>query len=358
MILSLSLIVFSQDTEEQAEELKIEEFVRVKMITSKTAIYVGDRFNLKLEIIYPKDWGIEILIGDLTKNSIVSFLPEQLIIEETKISSPVSWENDEMKLIAVYQLFYPEKGKEKGILFFPEVEEQEGFKIRFKVSYEQDDAPRKDVEIYEVAVSQFVEGVRSMLTETSYQPRDNKEISRNFFVQHWLALVFGLIVIGITVYIPSRYLFGLIISRSTEKEFSMRDLLEIEQMKLNRINNLSNNEIIINKLCSAIRRLITVRAGIKTSTMTASEIKQEVKSGDVRIVKLANMLEQYDQARYSTKKVSTKSLKKAVNLIDKMIAGWAGSINSTRWQVKTEKLFRKFIEKIIEAWRRCRKWIN
>ncbi|MFW6135033.1 MAG: hypothetical protein ACOC5R_05605, partial [Elusimicrobiota bacterium] len=307
----------------------------------------------------PKDLGIEILTGDLTKNSVASFLPEQLVIEQSKIFQPASWAKDEMKLIVVYQLFYPEKGKEKELLFFPEVEEQEGFKVRFKVVYDgEENKVRKDVEVYELEVSQFAEGVRSTLTRTSYQPRDDKKIFGNFFIRHWLALIIGLVIIGIAVYIPARYLVGLVANKQTEKELSLQDVLEIEHKRLNRLNKLSDNSQLINQLCLAIRRLIMIKTGMKTMSMTATEIKQKVKSEDIRIVKLANMLRKYDQARYSAKRINTRSVKKTVDSIEQIVVGWVEPLNSARWQVKAENIFWEYVEKITKAWRRCKRWIS
>lgn len=280
LILIFGLSVLAQDS----SEFKIEEFVSAATLTDKTAIYVGDRVELKLEIIYPKDWGIEILTEDLDASGIQSFLPKSLILEHAEISLPAPWQEYWLKMEAIYILFYPEKKENTGISFEP-------IRVRFKW-LGKDTEPQKEVKIYEIETKQFILAVRSTLTPTSNTPRDSKTFSGNFTLKFWLGLVVGLVIILYGLSIPVRALARLVKKQKREKKVASRVLLKAEYRKLAAMPVLDPDSF-----CSILRKVIEIKAGIKAAAMTSTEIKERTLNKE--LIRLAEILEQHDNARYN-----------------------------------------------------------
>lgn len=320
LILIFSLAGLAQSS---SEPIQIIDFVWVTTSTDKTAIFVGDRVELRLEIVYPRDWGVEILTEDLDTSGIQSFLPESLVIERAEISLPFAWQEYWLKIEAVYILFYPEKKDNTGISFEP-------IRVRFKW-LGKDTEPQKEVKIYEVETKQFVLGVRSTLTPTSNEPRDSKTFSGNFTLKFWLGLVVGLIIILYGLSIPVRALVRLVKKQKAEKKVASRVLLKAEYRKLTAISVLNPDQF-----CSILRKIIEIKAGIKAAAMTSVEIKERTLNQE--LTRLAEILEKHDNARYNPDfKLDIETSKNELIELRTMLEEWT---TSKFWK-QLNKLFKR-----------------
>jgi len=337
MILVLVLISFAQNP----PNFKIEDFVLAKAEVSKTAIFIGDRFELKIEVFYPKGWGIRILTEDLEKNSLAAALPESVVLEEAEISKPIPWNKYWLKIEAVYKLFYPEKKHKIGILFFPR--DLRPFKVRFKWIDVESKKPQEDLKVYEVDVrpGQFLVGVRTTLTDTSRSPRDSKLFAGNFSLKWWFGLFGGIILIGLALFIPLKALVVFIRGREA-KEIPISQLLENEYRKLKVIREITDLRKFNDSFCLILRNLIGIKTGLKTLAMTANQIRQEVAGEDEELVKLINLLEKVDDSRYNpdTKLFSKKEL---LETVEGVFSNWLSSDNCWR---KIEVNLRRLVGKI------------
>jgi len=283
LILIFGFAGFAQNS---PKKFTIEDFVWVKVLTDKTAIYVGDRPGLKLEIIYPKDWGIEILVDDLEHNSFSSTLPESLTLEKAEVSGPMVWQDYFVKIEAAYYLFYPEKKENTGIEFKP-------IKIRFKWIDPDNKEPQKDLKIYEVETKPFVLGVRSTLTPTSNQPRDSKIFFGKFRFKAFAGVVIGFVLILFVLSIPVRMLVRYFKNQRWAKgKISPVKLLKAEYKKLTAIQVLNPDQF-----CQILRRIVEIKTGIKSSAMTSAELKERVLDKD--LAGLITILEKQDESRYN-----------------------------------------------------------
>lgn len=283
LILIFGFTGFAQNS---SKKFKIEDFVWVKVLTDKTAIYVGDRPGLKLEIIYPKDWGIEILVEDLEQNSFSSTLPESLTLEKAEVSGPMAWQDYFVKIEATYYLFYPDKKENLGIEFKP-------IRIRFKWIDPGSKEPQKDLKIYEVETKPFVLGARSTLTSTSNQPRDSKIFFGNFRFKAFAGIMIGFVLILFVLSVPVRMLARYFKNqRSVEGKISPVKLLKAEYKKLTAIQVLNPDQF-----CQILRRIVEIKTGIKASAMTFTEIKERALDKD--LAGLITILEKQDEPRYN-----------------------------------------------------------
>ncbi len=322
LVLAFGLTSFVQTS----SKFKIEDFVRARVSVDKTAIYVGDRAQLFLEVIYPKDWGIEILSEDLGKSSMATFLPNSVILEEAEISQPTPWEDYWVKLRAVYTLFYPEKKHKIGILFEP-------IKVRFKLIDKEGKEPRKEVEVYEVRTREFVLTVNSALSVTSNRPRDSKAFSGNFFLKSRIGLAIGLIIILLGLSIPFKAAVRYVKGQRREKGLSLKRLLKNEYREFRTGKS----------PCQTLKGIIGLKAGFpKTLSMTVTEIKQALTRGDKQLIKLAGILEKYDNSRYNPlAKLSAKEKEKSLKITEKTLSDW---IRQERWWWKIKTVLERMIK--------------
>jgi len=329
LILIFSFTGFAQNS---SKKFKIEDFVLARILPSKTVIFVGDRFELRLEIIYLKDVGIKILTEELEKDSLAAFLPDSIVLEKAEISQPLSWNEYWVKVEAVYTLFYPEKKHNAGILFFPE--DSKPLKIRFKWTDEEDKDMRNDVEIYEVNVrpGQFILGVRSMLTDTSNSPRDDKLFSGNFTLKALGSIIIGLVLVLFVLSIPIRLLVRYFQhQRSIEKKTSTKKLLKAEYKKLKAMQILDSDQF-----CQVLRKVIEIKAGIKASAMTSTELKERALDKD--LTGIITILEKHDGSRYNPAfKLDIEESKKGLTETKAILREWT-------------------ISKIYKFWNRLRKF--
>ncbi len=336
LILTFSLVNFAQSS----SKFKIEDFVQVKMSMDKTAIFVGDRVELKLEIVYPRGWGIKILTEDLEKGSIIAVLPDSMILEKAEISPLVSWQDYWLKIEAVYTLFYPEKKHKIGILF--NSKDLKSLKIRFKVIDEEDKNPRKGVKIYEVGIKQFVLGARTTLTDSSNEIRDSKKFFGNFLLKSKISLAFGLIFILLGLFIPIKKAVCFIRNKRHVKKISIKRLLKNKYQELQAVCKISNLEEFYDFFCRLLKNLIGLKAGLaKVSSMTIPEIKQALAKEDKQLMKLLEILENYENLRYNPRaKSDIKEKEEALKTVEEILSGW---INRERWLTKVKAKFNKVI---------------
>lgn len=326
LVLSFGFICFAQNP----LNFKIEDFVLAKMEVNKTAIFVGDRFELKIEIFYPKDWGIKILTEDLEKSSMNAVLPSSIVLEKAEISKSIAWNRYWLKIEAVYRLFYPEKKHNIGILFNPQ--DLNSIKIRFKWIDEESKEPREDIRIYEVNVrpGQFVQGVRTTLTDTSNRPRDSKVFSENFTLKIGIGFIVGFFCILFGLFIPVKALIIFVKNRGREKEVSIKQLLRNEYERLQVLREISDLKEFSDSFCLVLRNLIGIKTGLKTLSMTAVQIKEEVAGGDGHLIELAGVLEKVDDLRYNprAKPVPKEELLK---ITEDAFSNWMGSYKRKKW---------------------------
>lgn len=321
LILTFSLVGFVQTT----PELKVEDFVLTKIEPSKTVIFVGDRFELGLEILYPKDWGIQILTEDLEKNSMAAMLPESIILEKAEIFQPIPWGDYWLKVKAVYSLFYPEKKHDFRIQFNPA-------KIRFKLADKDIKEARQGIEVYEIETQGFYLGIRSLLTPSSNAPRDSKTFSGNFLLKYRVGYIIGSVFILFGLFIPLRAAIQYFQrKRRGVKELSIRGFLESELQKL-------NSQISDDEFRRILRNVIGKMTGFNVLALTSSEIKEKIAGKDSGVITLASILEKYDELGYNTKAKSV-SKPESIEAAKKVISGWIPD----RWH---QKLFKR-----IKRWR-------
>lgn len=315
LILAFCLTVFTQNF----LKFKIEDFVQAKVYIDKTAIYVGDKLKLYLEIIYPKDWGIEILAEDLEKNSIGTALPDSIVLEKAKVFSPAPCGDYRMKLKAVYTLFYPEKKHKIGILFNP-------IKIRFKLTEKGNKQARKEVRVYEVETMEFVLTVNSTLSATSNDIRDSKTFSRNFTLKIWTGLILGLIFILFGLSIPIKRIISFITHRQKVNDKKLaKQRLKNEYQKLQELNKVSKLEDFNDSFFKILKNLIQIRTDIKVFSLTAAELKKMVVGMEKPIIDLAEILEICENLGYNPKaKVKIEQMKKKLHRVEKIVCDWIG----------------------------------
>lgn len=337
LILAFSLVGFTQTI----PKFKIENFVKVKADTDKTAIYIGDRFEFRIEIVYPKDWGIEILTEDLTKESMATMLPDVVTIEKAEVSQPIPWNKYWLKIEAVYTLFYPEKKHDIGILFSPwETEAVKPIKIRFKWIDPEDKELKKDVLVHEINIKPFVLGVRTTLTDTSSEPRDSKRFFGNFDLKAYGGLIVGFVIILFGLSIPVKALILSIKNKYQRGEkTSIRQLLKNEYKRLNAVREISDLREFSDSFGSILRSLIEVKTGLKAKSMTAGQIKERIVGGDKHLVKLAELLEDVDEFRYNPQ--AKPFLKgEALTATENALCSWQGS----KWHEKLRIVFSRLVK--------------
>ena len=331
LLLVFGVIGFAQDPPAgrdpaPRDKFKIEDFVLARILPSKTVIFVGDRFELRLEIIYLKDVGIQILAEELEKDSLAAFLPDSMVLEKAEISQPVPWNEYWSKIEAVYTLFYPEKKHSAGILFFPA--DSKPLKIRFKWIDEEDKNIQENVEIYEVNVrpGQFILGVRSMLTDTSASPRDYKLFSGNFSLKYWSGLLGGLILIIFGLSIPIKITISLVKNKlARKKQLSIKVLLKNDYRKLQALRKISDLMEFGDSFCSVLRSIIGIKTGLKTKSMTVAEIKEKmmISSESSALAELLRLLEKYEDCRYNPLVTAMPGTKdNDLNSAENIVARW------------------------------------
>ncbi len=295
LVLLFILSGFSQDS---SKPFKVEDSVRVERWTDKTAIFVGDRFKLFLEITYPKDLGIEILTEDLEDSSIRASLPPSVELEKAEVFKPIPCGDYYLKLKSVYTLFYPEKKHDTGILFFSqEEEEKEPLKIRFKVTGKDEDV-EKNVKVYELEVKQFVLGVRSLLTDTSDRPRESGLLYENFLVKAALAFFVALLI---TTWVVIKFVKGIIRAFSkTDKRIKEKSVKQIikEKIKALRQLDLTDSRLFCGELTVIIKEVIGAKTNKKILGMTACEIAT-IANEDKHLIELAKILEISEDYSYN-----------------------------------------------------------
>jgi hypothetical protein len=347
LLLVFGLIGFAQDPPAgrdpaPRDKFKIEDFVLARILPSKTVIFVGDRFELRLEIIYLKDVGIQILTEELEKDSLAAFLPDSMVLEKAEISQPVPWNEYWSKIEAVYTLFYPEKKHNTGILFFPA--DSKPLKIRFKWIDEEDKNIQENVEIYEVNVrpGQFILGVRSMLTDTSTSPRDYKLFSGNFFLKYWGGLLGGLILIIFGLSIPIKMAISLVKNKLTQKkQLSIKARLKNDYRKLQVLRKISDLKEFSDSFCSALRSIIGIKTGLKTESMTVAEIKERmvIAPENSALADLFRLLEEYEDYRYNPETTPIQGTKEEdLNTAEKIAVNWIHPRHK-----KFKRLFKRWI---------------
>ena len=308
------------------EQIRIEDFVWAKIEPSKTVIFVGDRFEFRLEIIYLKDVGIQILAEELEKDSLAAFLPDSIVLEKSEISQPIPWNEYWTKVEAVYTLFYPEKKHKIGILFFPE--DSKPLKIRFKWVDEEDENIQENVEIYEVNVrpGQFILGVRSTLTDTSASPRDSKLFPGNFSLKYWGGLLSGLILIIFGLSIPVKMAISLVKNKlARKKQISIKNLLKNDYRKLQALRQVSDLKEFSDSFCPVLRNIIGIKTGLKTRSMTVAEIKEGIviDAENSALAELFRILEEYEDYRYGPKMTPIQKTKEEnLSAAEKIVASW------------------------------------